>query len=46
MHGETVKLYETYQLLVCAYSVYLLRGNVNAIQINTTALLTAVEELA
>jgi hypothetical protein len=38
-----MKLYETHQLLVCAYSVYLLRGNINAIQINTADLLIAVK---
>jgi hypothetical protein len=37
-----MKLYEIYQLLVCAYSVYLLRGKINAIQINTADLLIAV----
>jgi hypothetical protein len=38
-----MKLYETYQLLVYAYGVYLLRENINAIQKNTEALLVAVK---
>ena len=38
-----MKLYETYQLLVYAYGVYLLRGNINAIQKNKEALLFVVK---
>jgi len=38
-----MKLYETYQLLVCTYGVYLLRGNRNPIQINTEAILIAIK---
>ena len=38
-----MRLYETYQLLVYAYGVYFLRGNVNAIQKHAEALLVAVK---